>query len=223
MHPPGMLLGLSYIQELLAQIRQTKCAEEARCWWLHSTREEHSLCGSSHGTHLSAEQLVKVVRRLQKAIFDKIFDMDGAFDDSYNCRVPWRASKSIVDDSENRNVTYSFLSDFQNYPLVDECLEIVSARILKMCDSNLHNSLHSFAPVVRDRITKCSCKLFSLLIIIGGCPRKERKSAFMKVRNTKEERRSIFLFDSKLMMIPGYMKSDWTGSEKCFVARFANE
>jgi len=222
-HSPGKNNGLNMVQELLAKTRITRVNEEARTWYLPCNNSSHIKCGVSHGVHLSIKTVANEVKSMQKKLSSDIFGCNGLIRGANSETSLKGRIKNICDDADNDTIGYSFVKHVANEDMGSMYDELVRTEILSLDDDASDVEMNQKVISILERIDDCSHLLLTLLTLVGGLPGRGRETAFQTICNTRSGiHRSIFLYNGRVVIIPGYKKNQWTSGGKCFVARVAD-
>lgn len=111
----------------------------------------------------------------------------------------------------------------KNHHVVNSCKNIVLRKVIDLEELGSEEESMKKAEELIHAVEKVSHMLLSLLFLAGGMPGRGRESAFQTIQNSATGgQRSIFLYNGRVVLIPRYVKSEWTGSPKKFVSRFAD-
>lgn len=205
---PGRNCGINMIQELLAKTRYTRQVEESHGSWSRCLELSHKHCGYVYGKHLSALDVGKKIKMMQKSFFVELFGRSGIFASDILSEALIRRIKNLKDDPWNETIHYSLLKHIENSAVVNECLNAVKTVLHKMCVDHSDSETIASAVSLLRKIECLAVKTQTLLHLSGGMAGRGREVAFQRVRNSeKGGRRSCFLFLGKLIMIPGYTKT----------------
>jgi len=124
-HSPTGRHSINALQELAGRAKMARSCESSRAVWVECPDLNHSNCGFVGGVHLSAGDVGRTIRSMQKECYGLLLGPHGIL---RGCRPPNDFLKRLElfkDDEMNRDVGYSFDRHPANYDITEDCKKCI--------------------------------------------------------------------------------------------------
>jgi len=205
-HSPAGRYGINKLQELAGKAKSFRESESARAVWVECTDPKHSNCGYVGGMHLSALEVGKTVRSMQRELLDALLGETGILCGTRPPENIMNRLERVHDDEMSREVGYCFDRHPENAEIVDECKKSIQIAFDKMSHMEDEAALEEIQRLL-DLIEKASSLLMAIIHLSGGSPGRGTEEGFQAVRNLTHGMRGYFVIANRVASIPIFSKT----------------
>lgn len=194
---PGAFRAVGVLSATRAVCASLRDQEYSKDTYVPCTKVGHQRCGSVGGVELCPKRVGEGLWNMHKHVREHMMRLL-----QWELFPSWimQGCENLRDNVSNRALGYSFQSDKQNGPFLQQCRRWVCTQVFRVLDAPAK------VQKWKDDAEAVWCKLLTVMHLAGGAPGRGPELAGLAVRNTGTNERGPFLNGQEVFLAPGHSK-----------------